>query len=96
MIEGTLKNGFQVRISDEAQDDYEIFEALAEIDEEGASVGKLVPVYKKLLGMEQYNELKEKMRDESGHISTGIMLSTLEEIFELNDGEVKNSQTSPE
>ena len=46
--------------------------------------------YKRLLGTEQYKALKEHIRSESGRVSATAMLETLQEIFELQDGELKN------
>lgn len=94
MIEGTLKSGFEIRIPDENYDDYELFEDLAAIDEDPNNIGKMVSVFKRLLGEEQYNALKEHMRQENGRIRTTQMEKVLREIFELND-ESKNSEPSP-
>lgn len=94
MIEGTLKSGFHIIIPDENYDDYELFEDLAAIDENMNNVGKMVSVFKRLLGEEQYNALKEHMRQENGRIRTTQMEEALHEIFELND-ESKNSEPSP-
>ncbi|MDY6211987.1 hypothetical protein [Hornefia butyriciproducens] len=96
MIKGKLKNGFTVKISDEALDDFEIFEDMAVIEEDDSNIGKFIAIYKRLLGVKQYNRLKEYMRGKNGRISTTAMAETLKEIFELNNGELKNSQPSAE
>lgn len=90
MIEGKLKNGFEVRIPEENYDDYELFEDLAAIDSDGDNVGKIVSAYMRLLGEEQYKELKEHLRKDNGKVSRTEMFDALSEIFELND-ESKNS-----
>lgn len=90
MIKETLKNGFEVEIPDENLDDYELLEDLAALDEGEENPGKIVSAYKRLLGVEQYKALKEHIRSESGRVSATAMLETLQEIFELQDGELKN------
>lgn len=94
MIEGTLKSGFEIKIPDENYDDYELFEDLAAIDENPDNIGKMVSVFIRLLGEEQYTALKEHMRQENGRIRTTEMEAVLHEIFGLND-ESKNSEPSP-
>ena len=81
MIKETLKNGFEVVIPDENLDDYELLEE---------NTGKIVSAYKRLLGTEQYKALKEHIRSDAGRVSATAMLETLQEIFELQDGELKN------
>lgn len=91
MIKETLKNGFEVEIPDENLDDYELLEDLAALDEGEENTGKIVSgAYKRLLGGEQYKALKEHIRSEAGRVSATAMLETLQEIFELQDGELKN------
>lgn len=90
MIRGKLRNGFEISISDEAVDDFEILEALAAISRDDGDVGEIVFVYKRFLGAEQYDSLKEHMRNENGKISTSEMMDVLKEIFEIS-GETKNS-----
>ncbi|MDO4383884.1 MAG: hypothetical protein Q4C18_05265 [Eubacteriales bacterium] len=89
MIKETLKNGFEVEIPDENLDDYELLEDLAELDED--DYGKIVSVYRRLLGKDQYKALKEHIRNESGRVPATEMMDTLEEIFNIQNGEVKNS-----
>lgn len=89
MIKETLKNGFEVEIPDENLDDYELLEDLAELEED--DYGKIVSVYRRLLGKDQYKALKEHIRNESGRVACTEMMDTLEEIFNLQNGEVKNS-----
>lgn len=90
MIKETLKNGFEVEIPDENLDDYELLEDLAALDEGEENTGKIVSAYKRLLGAEQYKALKEHIRGDGGRVSATAMLETLQEIFELQDGELKN------
>ena len=89
MIKETLKNGFEVEIPDENLDDYELLEDLAELEED--DYWKIVSVYRRLLGKDQYKALKEHIRNDSGRVAATEMMDTLEEIFNLQNGEVKNS-----
>lgn len=89
MIEGKLKCGFEIVVPDENLDDYELFEDLAGIDEDATNAGKVVSVYKRLLGEEQYKALKEHVRGKTGKVKTSDMMEILQEIFELN-GDAKN------
>lgn len=91
MIKETLKNGFEVEIPDENLDDYELLEDLVELDEDDENYGKIVSVFRRLLGKEQYKALKEYIRNESGRVACTEMMDTLREIFEIQNGEIKNS-----
>ncbi len=91
MIKETLKNGFEVEIPDENLDDYELLEDLVELDEDDENYGKIVSVFRRLLGKEQYKALKEHIRNESGRVACTEMMDTLREIFEIQNGEIKNS-----
>lgn len=90
MVEGKLKNGFEVKIEDENLDDFEVFEALCDIEQNPDNIGKSIFVYRRLLGEEQFERLKEHMKKPSGKISTDEMLKTLNEILNINN-ETKNS-----
>ena len=90
MIKETLKNGFKLEIPDENLDDYELLEDLAALDDGDENTGKVVSVYRRLLGDDQYNKLKEHIRGQNGRVSASTMIETLGEIFELHNGEVKN------
>lgn len=90
MVKGKLKNGFDIIIEDENLDDFEVLEALCDIDEDSSNITKIIFVYKRLLGEEQYGKLKEHMRNKSGKISTTEMAATLDEIINMGD-ETKNS-----
>lgn len=90
MIEGKLKCGFEVKVPEENIDDYELFEELASIDNDGNNSGKIVPAYIRLLGEEQYEALKEHIRSKkTGRISRNEMFEILSEILTIND-EAKN------
>ena len=88
MFKGKTESGFEFAISEEALDDYELLEILAEIDNGN---GGLVPeMVTRLLGKEQKEALKEHLRDKNGKISTQSMMNEVMEIFKSNQ-EGKNS-----
>lgn len=90
MIKGRLKNGFDIVLQDEALDDFEVFEALCDLDEEDADMKQILFVYRRLLGKEQYEALKAYLTEKEGRISLTEMMGILKEILEMSD-ETKNS-----
>lgn len=86
MIKGKTKSGFKYEIGDENINDYELFEVMAEIDENPLLLPKLL---KMLLGEEQNSALKEHLRGENGKISMEAMQGAVTEIFAAS--KVKNS-----
>lgn len=90
MIKGRLKNGFDITLQDEALDDFEVFEALCNLDEEDADMKQILFVYRRLLGKEQYEALKAYLTEKDGRISLTEMMEILKEILEMSD-ETKNS-----
>ena len=76
MIKGITKSGFEFKIEDETLNDWELFEIFDELDENPSYIIRLA---KKLLGAEQYDQLKKKCTQD------GRVLFTLmnEEIFEI-------------
>lgn len=90
MIKGRLKNGFDITLQDEALDDFEVFEALCDLDEEDADMKQILFVYRRLLGKEQYEALKAYLTEKEGRISLTEMMGILKEILEMSD-ETKNS-----
>ena len=45
MVEGKLKNGFDIRIEDENLDDFEVFEALCDIEQNPDDIVKTILIY---------------------------------------------------
>lgn len=86
MIKGKTKSGFKYEISDENINDYELFEVMAEIDENPLLLPKLL---KMLLGAEQKDALIEHLRDENGKVSMEAIHGAVTEIFTVT--KVKNS-----
>lgn len=87
MIKGKTKSGFEYRIPEENLNNYELVEALGEIEENPLLIAKTVNL---LLGKEQSNLLKEHLRTESGIVPADKIAEELMEIFE-NQKESKNS-----
>lgn len=86
MLEGKTKSGFEFNISDETLDDWELFEDISEMDEKGGEL-KFIKAAKRLLGQEQYESLKEFLRNNEGRVSATLMSETISEIFfSTNEG----------
>lgn len=85
--EGTTKSGFGFVITDEALDDMELIEKIAELDKNDLTV--LPDVLEGLLGKEQKKELYEHCRMD-GRVRVSRVIEELEEIFENSDETVKN------
>nr|WP_247938756.1 hypothetical protein [Streptococcus anginosus] len=82
VIKGMTSTGFKFEVSQERLANYELVEAIAEVDENPLVLPKLV---KKLLGP-QAEDLKEHVRDENGLVPLNRLMAEIEEIF--------NSKTS--
>lgn len=87
MIIGKTKSGFEYEISEEDLENYELVEALGEVDENPLLLSKVVNM---LLGKEQANKLKNHLRTESGTVPIGKIAEEIMDIF-TNQKEVKNS-----
>ncbi len=86
-MEGTTKSGFKYQLSAERLENYELIEALAELEESPIALTKVVNL---LLSKEQVSKLKEHLRDENGLVSTQKMSDEVMEIFQ-GTKELKNS-----
>lgn len=86
MIKGTTSSGFSFKISDANLNDWNLLEALSELDDNPLAIVKAA---KAMLGTTQYNDLK-KHCTKRGHISTEMMNNELLEIMKSNS-ESKNS-----
>lgn len=87
MIKGATKSGFKYEILEERLENYELIEALSEVDENPMLLPKTVNL---LLGKKQADKLKEHLRDDKGLISTNALSNEIVEIFE-NQKKTKNS-----
>lgn len=81
MIRGTTESGFEYEICDEALDDYELLEVLAEID--AGNSGKVPQMVCLLLGEEQKNALKEHCKV-NNRVVASKMLGEVIEILHSN------------
>lgn len=87
MITGKTTSGFEYEISKARIENYELIEALSEVDENPLLLPKAVNL---LLGNEQADKLKEHLRDNEGLVSTERLSKEIEEIFQ-SQKETKNS-----
>lgn len=82
MLKGKTSTGFQFQIAEGALDNYELVEALADIETDPLSVTKVVTL---LLGKEQKEKLKEHVRNEEGVVTTTALMKEIEEIFKTQN-----------
>ena len=87
MIEGKTKSGFNYQITEARLENYELIEALTEVEVNPLALPKTVDL---LLGKEQSDKLKDHLRDEEGLVSTEKLSNEIMEIFN-NEKETKNS-----
>ena len=85
MLKGKTSTGFQFQIAEGALDNYELVEALADIETDPLSVTKVVTL---LLGKEQKEKLKDHVRNDKGVVTTTALMKEIEDIFK-NQNEVK-------
>lgn len=78
VIQGVTSNGFAYAIKRSQIDNYDLFEAISESEENPSAFPK---VMKLLLGPEQTNKLKEHCRKEDGTIPIKPMMDVLTEIM---------------
>lgn len=87
MIKGKTKSGFNYQITEARLENYELIEALTEVEVNPLALPKTVDL---LLGKEQSDKLKDHLRDEEGLVSTEKLSNEIMEIFH-NEKETKNS-----
>ena len=80
MLQGKTKSAFEFTLDEERLDNYELLEALGELED---NVYLLPKVIKLVLGDEQAKELKEHLKTEKGIIPSKAMQAELKEIFVL-------------
>lgn len=80
MIKGTTASGFDFEIEESALDNWELLEALVDIDD--GHIGGAVHALKMLLGEKQFKALKEHCRDKTTNkIAQKDMFDELSEIL---------------
>ena len=87
MIKGKTKSGFSYELDKERLNNYELMEAIEELEENPLVLSRVVNL---LLGKEQTKKLKDHLRTENGIVPTEKMSEEITEIFQ-NQGETKNS-----
>ena len=87
MIKGKTKSGFLYELDKERLNNYELLEAIEELEENPLVLSRVVNL---LLGKEQTEKLKDHLRTENGIVPTEKMSEEITEIFQ-NQGETKNS-----
>ena len=92
MIKGKTKSGFSYELDKERLNNYELLEAIEELEENPLVLSRVVNL---LLGKEQTKKLKDHLRTENGIVPTEKMSEEITEIFQ-NQGETKNSWSSLE
>lgn len=85
MLKGKTSTGFEFSIPKNTLDNYELVEAVGDIDTNPLAVTKVVNL---LLGKEQKEQLKEHVRDEKGIVTTTALMAEIEDIFKTQS-EVK-------
>lgn len=88
MRKGTLENGFEFEINEEALDDMELLDAMAEA--ESGDPLQMSRVMLKVLGKPQRDSLYEHLRNESGRVPIEAAMNALVEIMNSAGEEGKN------
>lgn len=87
-MKGKLKNGFSFDVDENALDNMELIDAMAEAQEENpAMFSKAVLL---LLGKDQRKELYDHIRDDNGRVSVEAVTNSFVEIFEALGEQGKN------
>lgn len=87
MAKGKTSTGFEYELSEEALNNYELVEALNEIDENPLAITKVVNL---LLGKEEIKKLKDHVRTENGTVPVENLTNEITEMFNSHS-KTKNS-----
>ncbi len=87
MAKQKTKSGFEFELSQDRLNNYELLEAISEIDEDPFAITR---VLKLLLGKEDTNRLKDHVRTEDGIVPADKLTDEITEIFQAKT-ETKNS-----
>lgn len=87
MIKGKTQTGFAYEINEGRLDNYELLEAISEVDTNPLKVTSVVQL---LLGTEQSKRLKDHVRNEEGVVSAVKMNDEITDILSASS-ETKNS-----
>ena len=86
MIKGKTKSGFSYELDKERLNNYELLEAIEELEENPLVLSRVVNL---LLGKDQTKKLKDHIRNKDGIVPTEKISEEITEIFQ-NQGETKN------
>ena len=81
-LTGVTKSGFAYSILEKNIKNYELVEALGELDTNPLALPRVLNL---LLGKEQTQKLKDHVRDEDGIIDTEKVMLELEDIFKAQE-----------
>lgn len=79
MLKGTTKSGFKFEIEDKRLNNYELLEAISEVEESPLALPRVI---KLLLGDSKSKALKDHVRDDEGFVSSEKLSAEIMEIFE--------------
>lgn len=79
MLKGTTKSGFKFEIEDKRLNNYELLEAISEVEESPLALPRVI---KLLLGDSKAKALKNRVRDDEGFVSADKLSAEIMEIFE--------------
>ena len=79
MLKGTTKSGFKFEIDDKHLENYELLEAISEVEESPLALPRVI---KLLLGDNKAKALKNHVRDDEGFVSSEKLSAEIMEIFE--------------
>lgn len=93
MISGTTKSGFAFSLPEDAIDNMELVDALADsMDDDPLAVSRVARL---LLGKETHRQLYGHLRTQSGRVPVAALVAELKEIFDAFGKQGKNSSSSP-
>lgn len=87
MINGKTSSGFAYKISDEAANNFELLEVMAEVEDNPLRLPRVVQL---LLGDDQKKKLFDHVRTKNGTVPIDLVTKEVLEIFS-NDQKAKNS-----
>lgn len=85
MAKSKTKTGFEYELNQEALNDYELLEDVAEVDNNPLLIPKVLEL---ILGKEQTRKLKDHIRDKNGRVPATKMMEEIADIF--SSQQVKN------
>lgn len=86
-IKVTTAAGCPVTVDPQIGDDWELLEMMSEVDDDPSLI---IKIFKKLLGDDQYKDVKDNLKAKNGRISVTDMAAEMTSIFEAASA-LKNS-----